>query len=99
MIYPGSSKPKSSVAFATACAIAEIHSDSRLSSSLSGIVEHPLKRKDALEHADVSEKHALALMGHADGSAAHGLYGSRLTIKLLDSAIQKIFYRWIGRIC
>ena len=49
--------------------------------------ERPLKRKDALEHADVSEKHALALMGLADGSAVHGLYGSRLMIKLLDSAI------------
>ena len=47
--------------------------------------------KDALMQAGVPEAHAKELMGHADNSA-HGLYGSKLPVKLLDESLQMIKY-------
>ena len=41
--------------------------------------------------AGVPEAHAKELMGHADNSA-HGLYGSKLPVKLLDESLQMIKY-------
>jgi integrase len=47
--------------------------------------------KDALVAAAVPESHARLLMGHAD-DGVHGLYGTKIPIKLLDAELQKIDY-------
>jgi integrase len=47
--------------------------------------------KDALVAAAVPEGHARLLMGHAD-DGVHGLYGTKIPIKLLDAELQKIGY-------
>jgi integrase len=47
--------------------------------------------KDALVAAGVPESHARTLMGHAD-DGVHGLYGTVVAIKLLNTELQKIHY-------
>ena len=47
--------------------------------------------KDALVAVGVPESHARTLMGHADGGV-HGLYGTVVPIKLLNTELQKIHY-------
>ena len=47
--------------------------------------------KDALVAASVPESYARMLMGHSD-DGVHGLYGSGIPIKLLDTELQKIGY-------
>ena len=47
--------------------------------------------KDALIAAGVPESYARTLMGHAD-DGVHGLYGTGIPIKLLNTGLQKIHY-------
>ncbi len=47
--------------------------------------------KDALVAASVPENYARMLMGHSD-DGVHGLYGTGIPIKLLDTELQKIAY-------
>lgn len=47
--------------------------------------------KDALVLAEVPDNVRMALMGHSD-SSVHGLYGSKLPIQFLDSAVRKVSY-------